>query len=63
MKTKSAVKKRFKVTSKGKVIGSHAGKSHCMIHKTNKQSRSLRGTTVIAGKQADNLKKYFLPYS
>ena len=62
LKTKSGVKKRFKLTKSGKLRGAHAGKNHFMRHKTKDQSRDLRGTMIIEGKQADNVKKIFLPY-
>ena len=37
LKTKSSVKKRFKVTGSGKIIRAHAGKRHGMIKRTPKQ--------------------------
>jgi len=36
MKTKSAAKKRFKITGTGKVMYAQAGKRHGMIKRTNK---------------------------
>ncbi|MFP3701319.1 bL35 family ribosomal protein, partial [Burkholderia sp. SIMBA_013] len=36
MKTKSAAKKRFKITATGKVVAAAAGKRHGMIKRTNK---------------------------
>jgi large subunit ribosomal protein L35 len=36
LKTKSGVKKRFKLTASGKVKSSQAGKQHGMIKRTNK---------------------------
>jgi large subunit ribosomal protein L35 len=62
LKTKSAVKKRFKLTSTGKVIATQAGKKHFMRRRTKAQLRNLRGTTILCGQQAQNLKKFFLPY-
>jgi len=49
LKTKSSAKKRFKITARGKVIMSQAGKRHGMIKRTNKQIRNKRGTTVMSG--------------
>jgi large subunit ribosomal protein L35 len=61
MKTKSAAKKRFKVTGTGKVLYAQAGKRHGMIKRTNKQIRNHRGTNVLFEGDAANVKKYFLP--
>lgn len=62
MKTKSAVKKRFKLTASGKVKASQAGKQHFMRHRTKNQIRNLRGTTVLCSQDAKNIVKFFLPY-
>ncbi|WP_341753437.1 50S ribosomal protein L35 [Candidatus Tisiphia endosymbiont of Dioctria rufipes] len=62
LKTKSAVKKRFKLTSTGKVCATQAGKKHFMRHRTKSQLRNLRGTTILCDQDAKNLKKFFLPY-
>jgi large subunit ribosomal protein L35 len=61
MKTKSAAKKRFKITATGKVLSAAAGKRHGMIKRTKKQIRNLRGTAVMFKSDGDNVKKYFLP--
>ena len=61
MKTKSGVKKRFRLTGTGKVISTQANKRHGMIKRTNKQIRNLRGTTTLFEGDAYNVKKYFLP--
>lgn len=62
MKTKSAVKKRFKLTASGKLKATQAGKQHFMRRRTKSQLRNLRGTTILEGQEAKNLIKYFLPY-
>jgi large subunit ribosomal protein L35 len=62
LKTKSAVKKRFKLTASGKVKASQAGKQHFMRHRTKSQLRNLRGTTVLCKQDAKNIVKFFLPY-
>ncbi|ASX28334.1 50S ribosomal protein L35 [Rickettsia sp. MEAM1 (Bemisia tabaci)] len=62
LKTKSAVKKRFKLTASGKVIASQAGKKHFMRRRTKAQIRNLRGTTILCDQDGYNIKKYFLPY-
>lgn len=61
LKTKSGVKKRFKLTASGKVKSSQAGKQHGMIKRTNKQIRNQRGTTVLSDQDARIVKK-FMPY-
>ncbi|MBL4596669.1 MAG: 50S ribosomal protein L35 [Robiginitomaculum sp.] len=61
MKTKSGVKKRFKLTASGKVKSAQAGKRHGMIKRTPKQIRNKRGTTVMADADAKVIKK-FMPY-
>lgn len=61
MKTKSSVKKRFKLTASGKVRSAQAGKQHGMIKRTNKQIRNQRGTTIMADCDAKIIKK-FMPY-
>ena len=61
MKTKSSVKKRFKVTATGKVKSAQAGKRHGMIKRSNKFIRDARGTMVLAEPDA-NIVKGFMPY-
>lgn len=60
MKTKSSAKKRFKVSSTGKVMAAQAGKRHGMIKRTNKQLRNQRGTTILSDQDARVVRK-FLP--
>ena len=62
MKTKSGVKKRFKLTASGKVKMAQAGKRHGMIKRTKKFIRNARGTTVLSS-QDEKIVKQFLPYS
>lgn len=58
MKTKSSVKKRFRLTASGKVRGGQSGKQHGMIKRTNKQIRNLRGTTILCDADARIVKKF-----
>lgn len=58
IKTKSGVKKRFRLTATGKVRGTQAGKQHGMIKRTNKQIRNQRGTTILAPQDAKIIKKF-----
>ena len=62
MKTKSSVKKRFKVTATGKVKVQAAGKQHGMIKRTKKFIRNARGTTVLSESDAKLIKTY-MPYA
>ena len=61
LKTKSGVKKRFKMTATGKVKHAQVGKRHCMIKRTAKQVRQNRGTAVMADGDAGKM-KIWAPY-
>ena len=62
MKTKSAAKKRFKITGTGKVLAAAAGKRHGMIKRTTKFIRSARGTMVLSD-QDERIVKVYMPYN
>ncbi|WP_127145033.1 50S ribosomal protein L35 [Pelagibacterium montanilacus] len=62
MKTKSGAKKRFKVTSTGKVLAGVAGKRHRLISHNAKYIRTNRGTKVLSDPDAKIAKKY-MPYN
>jgi len=47
IKTKSSVKKRFKVTGSNKIKRSKAGKSHLLGHKTRKRKRRLSSPALV----------------
>jgi large subunit ribosomal protein L35 len=61
LKTKSGVKKRFRLSATGKVISTQSKKRHGMIKRTNKQIRQLRGTTIMDASDAKIVKKW-MPY-
>jgi len=61
LKTKSGVKKRFKVSGTGKIIGVQAGKRHNMIKRSPKFIRQARGTFVLDESDARIVRK-FIPY-
>jgi len=61
MKTKSAAKKRFRITGSGKVKGNVAFKQHCLSAKSQKMKRQARGTFVLFKTDGDNVKKFYLP--
>jgi large subunit ribosomal protein L35 len=48
LKTKSGVKKRFKITATGKVKHGVAGKRHRLISHDGKYIRQNRGTAVLS---------------
>ncbi|MCW2926441.1 MAG: ribosomal protein [Thermoleophilia bacterium] len=49
MKTKSAAKKRFKVSATGKLMHKNTGSRHNMEHKSRKRKRQFRKDQDIAG--------------
>jgi large subunit ribosomal protein L35 len=62
LKTKSGAKKRFKLSSSGKVIAAQTRKRHGMIKRTKKQIRQLRGTRAVSEADSRAVRKYYLPY-
>jgi large subunit ribosomal protein L35 len=62
MKTKSAAKKRLRLTGTGKVRANVAYKRHCLSCKSAKMKRQARGTFMVAAADAPAIKKHFLPY-
>jgi large subunit ribosomal protein L35 len=61
MKTKSGVKKRFKITASGKIKHGVAGKRHRLISHNAKYIRQNRGTSVLA--EADTARVHaWAPY-
>ena len=61
LKTKSSVKKRFKITASGKVLVPHVGKRHGMSKRTNSFIRSSKGTRVLS-ESASGIVKAMMPY-
>ena len=61
MKTKSGVKKRFKLTATGLVNSTQAGKRHGMVKRSKNQIRNQRGTTILTP-QDSKIVKQFMPY-
>jgi len=61
MKTKSSVKKRFKITATGKVKAGPGGKRHGLINRSQKTKRQNRRMQVLT--HADGLTvKQWAPY-
>jgi large subunit ribosomal protein L35 len=61
MKTKSGVKKRFKLTASGKVKAAAVGKRHRLISHNGKYIRQHRGMDVLAKPDAGRVKAW-APY-
>lgn len=61
LKTKSGVKKRFKITATGKIKHGVAGKRHRLISHNAKYIRQNRGTDVISEPDTKTIKKW-APY-
>jgi large subunit ribosomal protein L35 len=61
LKTKSGVKKRFKITATGKIKHGVAGKRHRLISHNGKYIRQNRGTKVISDADAKTIKGW-APY-
>ena len=56
-KTKSAAKKRFKVTAAGKILRRHAMRSHNLEHKSAKRKRSFRRAHELTGGRAKTVER------
>ncbi len=61
LKTKSSVKKRFKISSSGKVLVAHVGKRHGMSKRTNSFIRNTKGTRILS-EAASGIVKSMMPY-
>ena len=61
LKTKSGVKKRFKLTATGKLKAGVAGKRHRLMSHSAKYIRQNRGTKVMDASDT-KIVKLFLPY-
>jgi large subunit ribosomal protein L35 len=48
LKTNKSVKKRLRLTKRGKVVGRRAGKSHLMSGKTGKKRRAMKRRLTLA---------------
>ena len=61
MKTKSSVKKRFRLTATGKVKAGAGNKRHMLTAKTTTMKRQNRGMFVLDKQDGDTVKQW-LPY-
>ena len=55
LKTKSGVKKRFKLTATGKIKHGVAGKRHRLISHNAKYIRTNRGTAVLSEAESGHI--------
>ena len=62
MKTKSSVKKRFRVTKSGKIKAKSANTRHMLMNKPTKRKRQARGTTVLCAADTRIILRSFMPY-
>ena len=62
MKTKSAAKKRFFPTARGKVKVKPAKTSHMMMNKPTAMKRNARSTTILSEADSKVVLRHFLPY-
>ena len=63
MKTKSGAKKRFKVTSSGKVKSKQAKMRHMQMNKPKSMKRKAKGLAVLSDPDARIVLRNFLPYN
>jgi large subunit ribosomal protein L35 len=61
MKTKSSVKKRFKITATGKVLAGPGNKRHGLINRSQKTKRTNRGSQTLTEMDAKTVKQW-APY-
>ena len=61
LKTRKAVAKRFKLTKKGKIKRSRAGKSHILTKKARSRKRHLRKHSLVSKSFLKRVKRQ-LPY-
>ena len=62
IKTRKAVAKRFKITARGKVLRSRAGRRHLLSGKSPKRRRSLGESKVVDKTDVYRIKQN-LPFS
>ena len=57
MKTHSGMKKRVKITGRGKLMTQHAGMRHNQEHKSSTLTRRLTGTKEVAANDVPRVKR------
>ena len=58
LKTKSGTKKRFKITSTGKVVMYASNKRHNLSQKSKKMKRNAKGPIIMSKQDSNIVKKY-----
>ena len=61
LKTKSAAKKRYRMTGSGRVKVGRKGKRHILTNKNRKRKRNLRGMLLLC-KADEGKAKALMPY-
>ena len=61
LKTKSSVKKRFKITATGKVMAGPGNKRHGLINRSQKMKRTNRGSQTLTEMDGKTVKQW-APY-
>ncbi|NQT17378.1 MAG: 50S ribosomal protein L35, partial [Planctomycetes bacterium] len=56
-KTHKGTKKRFRLSSKGKVKHRQSGTSHLAARMTQKRKRNLRGTATVDKTESDKIRE------
>ena len=62
-KTHKGMKKRFKLSSKGKVKHRSAFRGHLLSHKSGKQKRQLRKDGILTSSDAKEVREKLAPGS
>lgn len=62
MKTRQAVKKRFKISKNGKVMHARAGKNHLLTHKSSNRKKNLSGESEINKADKKRIKQMLPSY-
>ncbi|MBF5058676.1 50S ribosomal protein L35 [Candidatus Neptunochlamydia vexilliferae] len=57
MKTKKAIRNRFKKTGTGKIMRTKQGRRHILTKKTSKKKRQLKKQTVMSESYAKKYKR------
>ena len=61
IKTKKAVKKRFRITKKGRIKRGRAFRSHILTKKSRKRKRKLRKASLVSKTQEKTIRQ-LMPY-
>ena len=61
LKTRKSISKRLKITKNGKVLRRKPGARHYKAGKASGRRRKLRGTDLLTGKVAKNMKILMAP--